>query len=346
MSLEDIQKDLYAQPQIAPEKTPAPAPTPAPEAKAPEPAKPTEETPKAEQTPDKPKAEEPEKPADEPPEAAKVPERIRTSQFSEIEQEALALRHRLKAAGEDVPSLKDAIELVEVLREKNKPAPSQIAPVIEERNALEAERTTAETELAEVTAKLTELAEAESPVNTEFLSLSKRQNALERQLETIQGRDATRIASVRSESRGAAVELYPSAGDGTSTLGRQINTDIAEMKANVNHPDRALLTLENAPEAIAAYSANKVAAKIAKEQGITRTAALQSLMAKAPEAKAPEPAPPATQTKKVPPVSGAASTKTEAPKAQPWNAADPKTFQPEAYDDIYAGKNKGLLFKL
>lgn len=351
LSLEEINRDLYQTTLIAPEKAPVAATQPAPEAKAPE----TTENPQHEtatETPiDTPKAEEQVAPADEKPTQdaeSKLPERIRTSQFSEIEKEALALRHRLKEAGEDVPSIKEAIELVEVLREKNKPAPSPAVAAIEQRNTLDAERTTAETELSEVMEKLDQLAEAESPINRDFLSLQDRKNALNRRLENIQGRHDARIASVRGESRASAIEMYPSAADASSALGRQINADIAEMRTNVHHPDRALLTLENAPEAIAAYSANKVATQIAKEQGSTKVAALQTLMAKPPEAKAPAKettAAPTTQTRKVAPVSGAASTKTEAPKPEPWNAADPKTFQPEAYDDLYKG-NKGLIFRL
>ena len=340
LSLDEISKDLYETKPVAPEHAPAPDPKPAPEAKAPEtPDKPTEEPPKAEQPPETPKAAGDETPADE------ETKRVRLK-LSGIELEAVELQRRLKAAGEVPPSLKDAIELVEVLREKNKPAatPSQAAPVIEERNALEEARTAAETELAEVSAKLEELAEAESPYTKELQALQDRKTALSGHLDNIQGRHEARIASVRNESRAAAIEMFPGAGDSTTALGRQINADIAEMKANLNHPDRALLTLESAPEAIASYSANKLAAQLAKQQGITKSAALQTLMAK-PEAKAPTPENPATLTKKVAPVSGAASTKTDAPKAEPWNAADPKTFKPEAYDDLYRG-NKGLIFRL
>lgn len=300
----------------------------------------TPETP----APEKP-ASEVEKPAEEatPPETPKepktLPNRISTSQFDPTEQEAIALRHRMKLAGEDVPSLKEAIEIVEARQAKTPKAAEAPEP---------------ETDLAPLEAKLAELkskrAETLKALGLDdVLAIEQEMESAKAELSEVQAKarakqqsEAESIQEARVTARDSAIELFPDAASQDTALGQEINALVAEMRSP-KHRDHGVLNTQNAPMFVAQAAAQRLAQRQAAETGVSFAQAFASLMAQ-PAAAKPAPASPkpaAVAAPKITPAGGAPTTPlpaTTAPKVL--DLSSPDSMDPKAIAEYFA-KRRG-----
>ena len=286
--------------------------------------------PSADLAPPEPPVTPPEPPAGEiPPVVPEKPDRILPHRisvdrnFSDVEQEAIALAKSLKDAGEDVPSLKDRIELVEIRRAREAAARPPEPETDKELAELDAQLSTTEAEKTELVKSLG--IEEYDAKQAELAELRAKKDAIlnrEHQKETAQ-QQAARAAL------GEAIELaktkYPSSRDEGSEHGQEIQARIAEIqKLPPNHADRALL---RDPLRLATVSAHSLAERLAAEHGTTLGAELDILMGADKPKGAGIAAPVTTPTRKPTPAGGAASTPPLAPPAKkPLDMSSPESF--------------------
>lgn len=339
-------------------------PTPAPVVPPSEatPGTPEPESPKPEETPvaAEPAVEEvpkPEEATPEPETAPKVlPNRISTQQFSEVEQEAIALGKALKDAGEEVPSLKDRIEIVENRRKAE--AQAEAAAVVPAKAPEPSAVDTLTAELADLDAKLNEAGEKESAFTPELAETVRKRSDVAAKLELAKERQLNAEAAAqkgfdtqRAEAKAEAARLFPSSTDRNSELNKRVNAEIAALK-DPAHADHDSLYAAKSPLLITQKVAMDLARENAEANGTSLAVELAALMPGAPaKAKAPvatptlEPAKPAApQTKKVAPAAVAAPP-TPPPAPDP-AALLRKPFDPKAYDDEFEsvwGKSKFML---
>ncbi len=243
----------------------------------------------------------------------KFPNRIATAQFSDTEKEALALRKSAKDAGEEVPSLREALEIVEARHEeKPKAKPAQRIDTDPIR-----------AKLAELHAKRVET--LKSLGLDEVVNIEAEQAELNAQLDQARAEQQAQRDSLKpalEQSRDEALAVFPSAAQQDTPLGKEINALVSEMRKN-GHPD---LSEPDAPMLVAQKAAARLATKQAKEQGIPVSQAFAALMAgKTPATAATTPAKTEPAKPKITPASGAAATPPPtngAPKVLDLNSPD------------------------
>ena len=322
---------------------PAPAPAPSevqqPAPTVPEPT-PEPEAPVADAPTDEPAAEPEPTPE---PTARVLPNRISTQQFSETEQEAIALGKALKEAGEDVPSLKERIEIVEGRNKAKAQAEAMPPPPPKPPEPSAVDTLTAE--LAELDAKLAEAGEKESPLTPELVETIGKRSTVAADLALAKERQANVEAAARQgfEAQRAAADakakaLFPSLSDKSSELRLRVNKEIAA-RQNPAHPDHESLFVAKSPLIITQDVATALAEELAEANGTSVAEELAALMPKpaartAAPAATPKPAVATPQTKKVTPASGAAA-QAPAPPAPDPAALLRKPFDPKAYDDDF-----------
>lgn len=327
------EKVLVAEPESI-EQTPA-TPVPAEEPKVGEvPAvEPVSAETTEEPTPEP--AEEPETKA----EKAKIlPNRISVDRnFSPVEQEAILLKRQLEEAGEEVPSLKERIEIVErrhaaAAKAEETPAPPARPPEPSEVDTLTAE-------LAEIETKLNEAGEDATfkelaPIIAKQAAVTAKLAVANARAEDAEARANQVFESDRAKATAKASELFPDATNKASELNKRVNQRIAEMK-NKAHPDHDTLFAAKSPLLITQTVAMELATEKAEANGTSVAEELAKLMPSKgkPVAKAPTtPAAVVPTTKKVQPASGSA-----APAPQPPAPSDAdmlkKPYDPKAYKE-------------
>ena len=149
-------------------------------------------------------------------------------------------------------------------------------------------------ELAEVEAKLDEAGATEGLVNPEIINLIKEQGRLNAKLGTLELRDSLAREAVKAD----VIREYPGANSDDSSLGAEIGRLHAAIHANEQHPDHGRIAADDYPRWITEQAARNVAARTAKEFGISEAQAMQAMRGK-PIAEATGPAvtaPPANTT--------------------------------------------------
>jgi len=296
--------------------SPEPTPEPAPEVPAPE----ATETGTPEQT----------EPGTAPGEKI-LPNRISTAQFDQREQEAIALRHELAQSGQKI-TLREAIERVDAkygaptaatpeATPEAEPQPSRLEQVNTELADLRAQRddqyagqNLTSAELAELQTKIEDLA-----VEARLLAHEQAQTQRAQQSAAVQARD-TVMQEVLKE--------YPTAGNDKTYLGARVAAKIAEIQGNPNHPERALLSGNDAPRKIVAHVESELLPEVTGSLGFTEAQALSFLRTgKATAAQPPAP----TQTTGPQPV-----PRTLGVTAPGATAAPVQTPQPSAQDILNA----------
>lgn len=335
--LEAIEGHLYGDKPISfgePEAPKEPVPPEAPEA------------PKEPEPPKEPEAPEPPKePVPPEPEGKILPNRITTKQFNDVEQEAIALGKALKDAGEEVPSLKERIEIIERRHsEAAKPAP---AP--EPAKPRESERLG--TELAEIDAQLEKFGTEEQVMSPDVVKLIQKRSDIAAELALARSADKAEAGKVQSKSESTRTEAlqesydtYPSLADKTSPLARMVAERVSEL-TDPTHPDHGTLFTAEAPLTIVNRQATNLARKIATEKSIPFAEALASLLRPPAPKTVAQPAKEDTTkeqivTRKVQPASGAATTAEPAPAPTPEERlGDPNSYDPKSGDQFMAEKS-------
>lgn len=256
---------------------PVASPEPAPSDPTPEP--PSEpEPPAGEETPP---AEPLDAPVDPTEPAAPVPDkvlphRISTAQFSDVEKRAIALSRELRESGEPQP-LSECIKIVQSRDEQARAAQTQSAEEEERSNPI----TLLEQEVADLDSKL----EDGSLIGPEIKLYTRKVAELAALRATNQVRSQT-IEDRQLATRDLVADEYPAVRDQDSHLGAAVVAEIARMQQR-NDPD---LAKPDAPRLVVTRVANRLADKMAAEQGMTKEQALTSLAGK-PVASAPKKAP-------------------------------------------------------
>jgi hypothetical protein len=208
-----------------------------------------------------------------------LPNRISTAQFSGDEQEAIKLRKELRDQGQDV-TLKEALELVE---DRNKKSQSATPPPTENATTTNPE-TELRAQLADIEKKLDAAAETEL-FTKEVRDLMDQKSKLSRDLEKFEEAKVTQQAQIQQERLSArekvkqdVLQVFPSANDPSSPLGKEVAALIAELK-DESHPDHLLLFSERAPKLVTQEAAERLAARMAENGSITVDQALAQLRA-------------------------------------------------------------------
>ena len=260
-----------------------------------------------------------------------LPNRVTTAQFSDIEQEAIALGKIFRDAGEDVPTLRERIELVEQRQAEairaNPPPPDPDTELAE-----------IEAELAEATASEDEL--ARSLGVDELLSKQKRISelaAMKRQItDALAQAQADGEANFRAERLQVidqAKGMFPDSKDPETELGQEIQGLISEIRETPNHPNRAVLSTKDAPLFVAQTAATRVAHRRAAEKGTTVALEYSALMNSAPAYR--ETAAPQQGQRRVTPAGGAASAPfANAPARKALDLSSPDSFNLATIESI------------
>lgn len=282
----------------------------------------TEAVPAATTTEPEPQAGETTPPAD--PKSDRIlPNRVSTAQFSDTEQQAIALGKALKDAGETVPSLKERIEIVEARQQKQ-------APVATPAPEPEPQHDTVLTELDEklklATERRKELAkslgtEELEEAKDEIEQLRQQKAAVESQKAAVESQQAKAaaekqdaFATERSNSIKAAKGQFPSSTDPKSELAQAI---AARIESIAKDPARSVLLSDpKAPEVIAAEAAMQLAKLRAADNGTSVAKELAALMeSDAPAQAAATATQPTPQVRKPTTAGGAASIPPATPPA-------------------------------
>lgn len=252
-----------------------------------------------------------------------LPNRIPTAQFTEAEQQAIALLRDMRATDPGA-TLKDALALVEL---RNVPAPEPAPPAAPEPTALEklrAEKTALDAEIAEATEesaritpelakKFARQAEIAASIAVESDREQTRQFVADQQAQDEHGR---LIAGIE-KTKGETLQDFPSAADPTSPLGKACAAVIAEWRNSERMAP--ILSTEIAPRAVTNEAADRVAREMAAEKGISFVAARSSLMATGT---------PVDRTQRAPTASGASAPT----PASPATSLDSLLSSPESFD--------------
>jgi hypothetical protein len=275
----------------------------------------TEAVPAAITTEPEPQAGETTPPAD--PKSDRIlPNRVSTAQFSDTEQQAIALGKALKDAGETVPSLKERIEIVYARQQT-------LAPVATPAPEPEPPRGDALTELDEkLNAAMDRRKELAKSLGTEELEEAKDEiEQLRQQKATVESQQAKAaaekqdaFATERSISIKAAKGQFPSSTDPKSELAQAI---AARIESIAKDPARnVLLSDPKAPEVIAAEAAMQLAKLRAADNGTSVAKELAALMeSDAPAQAAATATQPTPQVRKPTTAGGAASIPPATPPA-------------------------------
>ena len=245
-----------------------------------------------------------------------LPNRVSTAQFSDTEQQAIALGKALKDAGETVPSLKERIEIVEA-RQQNQASVATPDP------DPEPQPDTALTELDEkLNAAMDRRKELAKALGTEELEeakdeieqLRQQKAAAESRKAQAAATKADAFATDRSESIRAAKGQFPSSTDPKSELAQAI---AARIESIAKDPDRSVLLSDpKAPEVIAAEAAMQLAKLRAADNGTSIGKELAALMEPdAPAHAAATATQPTPQVRKPTTAGGAASIPLATPPA-------------------------------
>ncbi len=275
----------------------------------------TEAVPAAITTEPEPQAGETTPPAD--PKSDRIlPNRVSTAQFSDTEQQAIALGKALKDAGETVPSLKERIEIVEARQQKQ-------APVATPDPEPEPQHGDALTELDEkLNAAMDRRKELAKSLGTEELEeakdeieqLRQQKAAVESQQAKAAAEKQDAFATERSNSIKAAKGQFPSSTDPKSELAQAI---AARIESIAKDPARSVLLSDpKAPEVIAAEAAMQLAKLRAADNGTSVAKELAALMeSDAPAQAAATATQPTPQVRKPTTAGGAASIPPATPPA-------------------------------
>lgn len=275
----------------------------------------TEAVPAATTTEPEPQAGETTPPAD--PKSDRIlPNRVSTAQFSDTEQQAIALGKALKDAGETVPSLKERIEIVEARQQKQ-------APVATPDPEPEPQHGDALTELDEkLNAAMDRRKELAKSLGTEELEeakdeieqLRQQKAAVESQQAKAAAEKQDAFATERSNSIKAAKGQFPSSTDPKSELAQAI---AARIESIAKDPARSVLLSDpKAPEVIAAEAAMQLAKLRAADNGTSVAKELAALMeSDAPAQAAATATQPTPQVRKPTTAGGAASIPPATPPA-------------------------------
>ena len=240
-----------------------------------------------------------------------LPNRISTVQFSDVEQEAIALRRQLKESGEDVPPLKEAIEIVELRRAKSAGQKTQATETTQTQTDSQEGATQQGDPLTQLNARRAELiqqrrqvAEADpfdaaivdldmqlEAVRDEiselraFTKLQQQQQEKQQQEQAAKGQE--QVISARETVKQQALAEYPSAGDANSTLGREVTRVIAELN-DPAHPDHAMLYATRAPRLVIEEAVSRIADRVSKSRGVSREQVIATLKSGSSSTPVPE----------------------------------------------------------
>lgn len=245
-----------------------------------------------------------------------LPNRVSTAQFSDTEQQAIALGKALKDAGETVPSLKERIEIVEARQQKQAPvATPDPEPEPQHGDAL----TELDEKLKLATERRKELAkslgtEELEEAKDEIEQLRQQKAAIESQQAKAAAEKQDVFATERSNSIKAAKGQFPSSTDPKSELAQAI---AARIESIAKDPARSVLLSDpKAPEVIAAEAAMQLAKLRAADNGTSFAKELAALMeSDAPAQAAATATQPTPQVRKPTTAGGAASIPPATPPA-------------------------------
>lgn len=294
----EVQASLYSAPPEPVEPTaaivqPPTQPPVAPVAEAPEPAG---EQPLAEVPADPAAAEQPEAHPDDPiidPVTQKpiLPNRIRTKQFSDLDQRAIALQAEFKASGINI-TLRDACERVEAMF-----SPAQ--PEFEQETAPAAPAGSApqlQTDIAALEAKIRKAGEENSLFTPELASAQIELAGKYAQLAQTKAAEGSKhtvtqaqLESAREANLQQALAIYPNADNQSHPLGAYVAAKVRQIDGDPNHPQRTLLEGPDATSKIIAASVAEFRQSL-QAQGIDSAS-----IAKIIGAKGSAPVPPASQ---------------------------------------------------
>jgi hypothetical protein len=209
-----------------------------------------------------------------------LPNRITTAQFTDIEQEAIALGKQYRDAGEEAPPLEDRIAIVKTRRAEHaaanppEPEPEEVLGEVD-------------MELAEAIAEKDEL--VKSLGIEEYDAKNKRIAELERkksEAENAKTQKANLANDAFTQARNASIEkakhIFPSSKDPQSELGQEIQSLITEIRTDQHHPDRSILSATNAPVLVAQSAAQRLAERRAEASGRSVAAELTAMMEATP----------------------------------------------------------------
>ena len=250
-----------------------------------------------------------------------LPNRITTAQFTDIEQEAIALGKQYRDAGEEAPPLEDRIAIVKTRRAEHaaanppEPEPEEVLGEVD-------------TELAEAIAEKDEL--VKSLGIEEYDAKNKRIAELERkksEAENARTQKANLANDAFSQARNASIEkakhIFPSSKDPQSELGQEIQSLITEIRTDQHHPDRSILSATNAPVLVAQSAAQRLAERRAEASGRSVAAELTAMMNSAPSTQRQEPRP---NQAKITTAGGAASIPPAATNAKALDLSSPESM--------------------
>lgn len=257
-----------------------------------------------------------------------LPNRISTAQFSEIEQRAIAKRKALRDTGEDV-SLKECIDIIESqdrqAHEAAGRAAEEAAATPDPLAAMEQEVTDLKTKLRAASDGSLNSAElADLQIDLAEKTADFKVAKLRREQEQTATKAVANAASETkfNESRSRALNDFPTAGDSETLLGTTLAAELAAWRSP-DHPKHAALFKEDAPEQVTAAAADKAAAILAKQMGITKEQALASLRSKPAAAAPAKPATEAVATPATPPPAAGHVTTTPGTRSTPAAAPVP-----------------------
>lgn len=154
-------------------------------------------------------------------------------------------------------------------------------------------------ELENVEVQLDEAGAEEGLINPQIINLIKEQGRLNAKLGALELRDSlareasdnaerTSRLTARESVKSQVLKEYPSANSDDSSLGVEIGRLHRFIQSNPQHPDHARISADDYPRWITEQSARNVAARTAKEFGLTEAQALQAMRGKPiTEAKGP-----------------------------------------------------------
>lgn len=241
-----------------------------------------------------------------------LPGRISTSQFSDMEKEAIAHLREMRQTDPEA-SIKDAYVIIEKRHEAARAAQAAQQAESEAADPLAELRQ----ELADVDAELDKAGESETLFGKEQVKLVRLRSDLAAKLAKAEAKaeaaqeleqresnksENAKIATTFEKSKAEAIALYPDLADENSALGAHARAYLEEIG-----PDSPIRQQPDAPMIVGQQAALRRARELAVEKSISIGEALQSLGAK-PVAKTAAPAAPAAPqpAKKITPATGAA----------------------------------------
>jgi hypothetical protein len=225
-----------------------------------------------------------------------LPNRISTAQFDTREQEAIALKHELKAKGENI-TLGEACARVDVKyagpKAAAEPTPDAIPNLDTPTDPIALLQQEADALAAEIDGKADDL------ITPEFLALSRKYERKMAEIDRAQllaefrreqstERQQASQTTARESSKAEVLADWPTANNDDSLLGAEVARNFHEIAQNPAHPEYARYAQDDGPKWLTEKSVDAVKNRLVTALGYTPEQALAVIHGKpAVEAKGP-----------------------------------------------------------